>query len=162
MKIPPFTKENWLISLFLAGSVGVISGHFVSQLMLDGPSTPVKKTPLQSETARNDSSTPEIEGPAVSWEISGNQATTLLIYDTPVGEENNPLSLTIENGKITDYQLDITTSNSTSQRYQQEFIEQLEQIIAGSSVEQLQNIDTLGGATVTTDAFRNAVQQLPS
>lgn len=161
MKQPAFTSENWLIGLFLAASLGVLGGHWVSQLTIGEIEEAVPQPSSNKDTSQQ-TETSAPSGPAVSWQVEDSTAQVELRYDTPVGEEENLLSLSLDGNMITAYQFDISTANSTSERYQQEFAEELDQIIIGKSIDELAALDTLGGATVTTDAFTNALKQFPS
>lgn len=156
------TKQSWLISIILVIAVGALIGHWASMMSLEELAD--AKPGVQLERTQDPSHTNqvrEITGPAVEWQVAGNTYQTELAYDTPAGDEVNQLTLELDNGQVTEFELTIETRNDASIRYQENFIAELEEFILGTPVSELTGLDAVAGASVTTDAFTNALKQLP-
>lgn len=162
------SKHTWIISALLATSVGVVIGNWAwMKNHEDSPFSPTQR-PLAAnsapevleETDSDESVNLAAMTNPVEWQISGSEYTAELDYSSPAGDELNTLSLTLEDGTVTEFEMTIETKNPTSIRYQREFIEELEPMVIGKSIAELAGIDTIAGASLTTDAFTNAVAQV--
>ena len=104
-------------------------------------------------------STSQVKKAEGDWQKQGNIYTTTLLYESPGGREENPVSITLENGIITKIDFQVQTQIDASIRYQQQFAKELPAVIVGKKITGLQ-IDKLSGASLTTDAFNAALLKL--
>ncbi len=94
-----------------------------------------------------------------NWQKQGNTYTTTLLYESPGGQEENPVTLTIKDGTITNIEIKVLTEIDASIRYQEQFVKELSKVIIGKRLAGLK-IDKLSGASLTTDAFNAALLKL--
>lgn len=141
------SKKTWMISAVLVVIVGIFTGVLLTesalldQLFVEAPTEQVVIE----------------ESP---WQQEANNYTTEVTYQTPAGIEVNQITLTVENNTVTAFEMTIETTDRTSIAYQTDFIAEAQQAIVGKSVAELQSVDTIAGASLTTDAFRSAASQL--
>ena len=100
---------------------------------------------------------PFVEGP---WVKEGDVYTTTLKYNSPGGEEANKVSLTIKKGIITAVDFGIKTEIKASLKYQGGFAKGLTGVIVGKKLSELTDVDKISGASLTTNAFNEAVRKL--
>jgi hypothetical protein len=134
-------KRTWIVAIALLGVV-VFSG---------------------CEALRNISLLPKFEQTEVSesaWGEMDGIYTTRFEYETPAGLEGNTVSLMFEDGLATSFEMEIETDNRVSVRYQESFITEMKQLVVGKNIEELSEIDIVAGATLTTEAFKNALSDL--
>jgi len=112
----------------------------------------------QHETGSRDGGLTQDEG--IVWRVAGNTHETDLIYETPGGVERQKLSLTVEDGVVTDMDMTIETTIAASIEYQQGFLKEVAPIVVGVPLAQLGEFDRLSGASLTTNAFNEAVDLL--
>jgi len=96
----------------------------------------------------------------IVWSVAGNTHETDLMYETPGGVERQKLSLTVEDGVVTGINMTIETSVAASIEYQKGFLKEVEPLVVGVPLAQLGEFDGLSGASLTTNAFNEAVDIL--
>lgn len=156
-KPQPLATESWIMLTVLAISVGIILGHWASIKPLQELASQPALTTTSLQQTTNQHSQP-IGG--LDWQVTDTTFQTILNYSTPAGPETNPVSLEIENGLITDFAMEIETPNQTSINYQERFIEEITPDIIGQPIASLRDLDTVAGASLTTDAFVEAISNL--
>ena len=147
------TKKTWIMSATVVIIVSVFVATTLSNtVILDFIATsPTNSINTTQETRVMDN----------PWQKDTDTLTTKLSYETPAGLETNSVTLTIDaNNSITDFHMTIDTTNDVSIAYQEKFIPELSQLLIGKQISELKNIDTIAGASLTTQAFNEAVTQL--
>ncbi len=82
-------------------------------------------------------------------------------YDSPWGEQHMSFSISIKNGRITKASAQwINTQNPIAQKIQQRFISALSDAVVGKTVEEVQAIEEIGDAPLSTQAFQDALKEL--
>lgn len=82
-------------------------------------------------------------------------------YYVPDGNENIQVSLTLENGLITDAAIRNSEGDSTSAIYQQYFESQYKSYVIGQKISGLR-LSVIAGASDTTQGFNDAISQIAS
>jgi len=142
------TKKVWTGSAIVVIVTGVFLGTMISESrLLSFLEEPVKTQTAQVETAQS------------PWLEKDNLFTTQLSYSTPAGTEVNNISIGVENDTITNFSMTIETKNDVSIAYQKKFVAEMKKEIIGKPVSQIAQLDTIAGATVTTQAFTDAFAQ---
>lgn len=96
-----------------------------------------------------------------TWAVNGNTYTTSIEYEIPEGTETNTFTLVIENNLIKSVTVGITeTVNKTSLLYQQDFADNIAAVIVSKDITTLPEIDRISGASLTTQAFNDAIKKL--
>lgn len=82
-------------------------------------------------------------------------------YTAPPGQEEIEISITLENGIITDTEFTGLSQNATSQRYQGIFAENYEELVIGQPIDEVE-LDKVAGSSLTPGGFNEALQQVRS
>ena len=98
--------------------------------------------------------------PEGAWTKIGNVYSTSVTYSSPGGQEDNTFRVTLDNGVITQVEVDVLTKIQASVRYQELFAEKLPSIIVGKRLSEVGPIDRISGASLTTDVFNEAIEKL--
>ena len=84
-------------------------------------------------------------------------------YKTPVGSDPVSFSLSVgKDGVVTKAETGILGKNSTSIQKQQSFATALPTVVVGKKLSDLSDIDRIGGASLTTNAFNVSLEKLKS
>lgn len=143
------TKKVWIISAILVVAGGIYLGTVIS----DSTSLSFLEEPVKTETE-------QVEVAQSPWAQEGNLYTTTVEYTSPAGDEANMISVTIENDTVQSFEMTIETKNDVSIAYQKRFLAELEKTVVGKKVSEIAGIDTVAGASLTTQAFKDAFAQL--
>lgn len=142
------SKNLWITSAILIVIISFFVGTSISSTNLLDFMTPPEKTE-------------QVEISDSPWTQQNNLLTTELIYDSPGDLEKNTISIALdENNLITSFDMTIETSNDVSIAYQTQFISQVKETIIGKKASEIAQIDTIAGASLTTQAFTDAFSQL--
>lgn len=96
--------------------------------------------------------------PAQSGEEKALVATT---YVTPGGEEKVEFAVFVdEDGMITDAEAVVLAKNPTSVMRQKSFATEMPKALKGKKLSELENVDRIGGSSLTTGAFNKALADL--
>lgn len=141
-------KNLWITSAILIIVLGLFMGTAVSNTsLLNFMTTPEK--------------TEQVKLAESPWTKNNNLLTTQLTYDSPGDLEKNTISISLDkNNFITSFEMTIETKNDVSIAYQKQFISELKETIIGKTASEIAQIDTISGASLTTQAFTNAFSQL--
>lgn len=141
------SKRTWIISAILV----IVVSLFVGTAISDSQLLNFLAQPEQTEQIEIS------EGP---WSKNDEILTTQLSYETPAGVETNTINISLDGDTIAGFEMTIDTTNEVSIRYQEKFIEELTPMLVGKKISDIENIDTIAGASLTTDAFTQAFTQL--
>lgn len=84
-------------------------------------------------------------------------------YQSPAQAEHVDFNLVVdEEGTIVDAASTVTSTNPTSQMRQTAFSEAFPQAVIGKKLSDLENLDRVGGSSLTTGAFNKALPELKS
>lgn len=107
---------------------------------------------------------------AASQNVQGKQPaqgareiSTATTYKSPGGEDKIGFTVVLDgSGMITDLKTEMMPSNPGSKQWQDAFTKAAPAALKGKKLSDLQNIDKVGGASLTTAAFNQALEQLKS
>lgn len=117
----------------------------------DGATLPVSSPGLDQTTALTSAET-----------TAGTVYTQTLFYMNPAGGDNVGFTLTVdEAGTIVDADTEIKAHNQTSVGLQNNFKTELKAAVVGKKVAGLE-VDRIGGASLTTGAFRDFLADVES
>ena len=98
------------------------------------------------------------ETPKVAKSVS-----TKAVYKTPAGEDEVGFTLSVDaSGVIVDAKADVLATHDISKKRQTAFAEELPAAVKGKKLSELASIDRVGGSSLTTKAFNDALTQLKS
>lgn len=87
--------------------------------------------------------------------------TTASEYDSPAGKEKVGFTVIVDDsGMITRADVDVLGSHQKSIEYQSKFANSIGSTIQGKKLADLSHVDTVGGASLTTNAFNIALDAL--
>lgn len=82
-------------------------------------------------------------------------------YKSPAGDDKVAFALTVNaNGVITDTKTTVMAEHEISKKRQQAFGDGLTAAVKGKKLSDLQNVDKVGGSSLTTAAFNQSLAQL--
>lgn len=148
------SKKSLIISILLVTMIGVLAAT-------SGGSMPLFN--FLSNTPELDSAMTQevVEEMVGQWQKNGSTFTTTLEYITPAGVDVNPVTVTIENGTLTAFSMNTEeTKSGASKSYQDDFASAIESEYLGTPIAELTEVDVIAGASLTTQAFTDALSQL--
>ncbi|MDP2838190.1 MAG: hypothetical protein Q8O53_02855 [Candidatus Moranbacteria bacterium] len=99
----------------------------------------------------------------LAMKVGARKISTKTRYDNPAGGDEVGFTLTVdEEGAITDVVVDVLATNPTSRMRQQAFASELPQALKGKKLRDLEAIDKIGGSSLTTKAFNEALPEMKS
>ncbi len=81
-------------------------------------------------------------------------------YDTPQSSEDVDFVFTIDAGIVKNLVLDSVPVESNSRKFQKKFMDGITSQIVGKKISEIGTFDRVGGASLTTPAFNQAVAKL--
>lgn len=159
---------------FSASLVATLTLVLISTVLLSAcapqTGTPAEGQPetpaIEESVETNTSSTPEQNSNTNDATVTeGTEEGTQEIslepsYISPGGEEKIAILLTVANGIVTEAEATSLAKNPTSKQMQAGFVQAFSGAVVGKSINELQNVDRIGGASLTTGAFRKALSEL--
>ncbi|MCX8035348.1 MAG: FMN-binding protein [Candidatus Dojkabacteria bacterium] len=85
--------------------------------------------------------------------------TTEVAYSVPDGFNKLKLSIKLENGKITEVNVTQSDIDSESKKYDRRFQSNYKSFVINQDIDNLR-LDVVSGASLTTDAFNNALEKI--
>lgn len=80
-------------------------------------------------------------------------------YMTPAGSETIAISVTLQDGVITDTSAINKATDAEAKQNQQDFIDNYKQKVIGKKLSQV-SLDRVSGSSLTSQGFNNAIQQI--
>lgn len=94
------------------------------------------------------------------WVKNGNSYRTTVTYESPGGQEVNQFLITLEGGVIKNVEVEVLTEIAASIRYQKQFAQEMPKLLIGKKLSEVGAIDKVSGASLTTNAFNDALLKL--
>lgn len=141
------TKNIWSASAIII----VVLGLFIGTSLSSSNILNFLEKPDRTEKIRTSQS---------PWSKKNNEYSIQLSYESPGDLEKNLVSISLDsNNNISSFDMSIQTKNDVSIAYQEQFILEVNKTIVGKKVSQVALIDTVAGASLTTQAFKDAFSQ---
>lgn len=139
-------SPSWLTPIaFLVITVGVLGGGYA----------------LLTQTAGDTTKTEQREIEPDQWAQEGEYYTTTWEYPISEGRTGTVgFKVSLDEDTITAADIEILTTNEESMSYQNNFKAAMQQEIVGKKISELSSIDRVGGASSTTEHFKEAVSAL--
>lgn len=147
-------KIGAFIGVIVLAIVGIIVKMFVTDS--SAPATPSndKKTPIQPVAEQKQTT------PIVTPE-GGKSVSDTETYQNPAGSDQVGFTVIVDkNGVITGAETKVLAENRASIMYQQNFAQALPAAVTGKKLSELTKIDRIAGASLTTEAFNQALSKL--
>lgn len=80
-------------------------------------------------------------------------------YISPGGEERLPVTLTLEDGVITEAEVTVSSENPMSQNFQTMFVENYKSQVIGKKIDEVE-LDKVSGSSLAPIGFNDAVEQI--
>ena len=141
------SKNVWMFSAILVIVVSVFLGISISDSSI-------------LSTFMKPAETEQVEVAESPWTKDGDMFSIEVAYVSPAGDETNTITLGVDGSTVTSFEMTIDTTNEASKLYQEKFISEMKQTFVGKKVAELAQIDTVAGASNTTQAFKDAVAQV--
>jgi uncharacterized protein with FMN-binding domain len=84
---------------------------------------------------------------------------TEVSYRVPSGEENIKVSITIDKDVISDIKVNLSKTDKQSLEYQTGFENSYKSLVLGKNIKEV-NLSRVGGASLTTNAFMEAIKSI--
>ncbi len=82
-------------------------------------------------------------------------------YTTPGGQESVTVTVTLESGVVTALEVEGSGGSPNTQRYQGEFIENIDAEVVGESIDDLA-VSKVAGSSLTSGGFNSAIETIKS
>lgn len=82
-------------------------------------------------------------------------------YTSPGGPETILVDIQVENGTVTDADVESQATRAVSKRYQREFVNNFKPMVIGKNIAELQ-LDKVAGSSLTPKGFNEAIQKILS
>lgn len=82
-------------------------------------------------------------------------------YQTPGGEEEIGVTVTLESNSVADVKTEPMPSNPTTKLYQEKFSSGIRDQIVGTPIDEL-DVDKVSGSSLTSGGFSDAMEQIKS
>lgn len=100
---------------------------------------------------------------AAMKEEAGKEVTTVATYRSPAGDEQVGFTLTVDDqGVITNALAKVMAKAQISVMRQESFAKDFPAAVVGKKLSELEKIDRVGGSSLTTGAFNQALSELKS
>jgi len=139
----------------------LISSILLSACQPEEPAAPASDSSGVMETAPATNSDPAVSQMGDDTTTADPSVLTLEpTYISPGGEERIRIMLTLTNGVVAEAEATSLAKHPTSQQMQAGFVEEFSGAVVGLTLEELASIDRIGGASLTTGAFRQSITEL--
>ena len=101
---------------------------------------------------------PDTAGSATGDYADGTYSATGS-YQTPGGEEEIGVTITLASGSVSDVQTEPMPSNPTTELYQGKFSSGIAEQVVGMPLSEL-NVDKVSGSSLTSGGFSDAIEQI--
>lgn len=98
--------------------------------------------------------------PDGAWRKQGNQYDITVTYPSPGGEETNNFKITLQEDTVTAVSVEVLTEIDASIVYQKKFATALPKLLIGKKISQINDLNVISGASLTTTAFNQALSKL--
>lgn len=109
------------------------------------------------ETEVDDEETSTDESAYVDGSYSVTQG-----YNSPGGKDGVGITLVLKDGVVSSVSVSNGGSNETSKMFQDTFADGISAAVVGKRIDELGSISAVNGASLTTGAFKNAVEEIMS
>jgi uncharacterized protein with FMN-binding domain len=149
-----------VIAVLVVAGIVLIADHLKSHSASDVAMMPISTT-SSPDAASNASVTPNTPATAAvsSYKDGGYSATEN--YIVPPGGEQMKVSLTLQSGVVTGVSVQNSEIDSDSASYQEGFSALYKKHVIGQKISSLR-LNTIAGASETTQAFNQAVDHIAS
>jgi hypothetical protein len=139
-------SPSWLTPIaFLVLTIGILGGGYALLNQTEDVTT------TEQHEIASDQWTQEGEYYTTTWEYPISEGRTGTVGFKVMLDENNA---------IANADLEILTTNEESMAYQEDFRAEVNQVVVGKKLSELTDIDTIAGASSTTNHFKEAVAVL--
>lgn len=147
-------------TLFLG--VAVLAG-LVAAVKFLMPSKGGDTNPMQAAGDMKPNTTAKPVAPASETPGAVKSVTTKTSYKNPSGQDEVGFTLSVDAmGTIVDAKTDILATNDISKKRQAAFAEGFPAAVKGKKLSELSSIDKVGGSSLTTKSFNDALATLKS
>lgn len=155
--VQPNQQNNQLNKApFVVGATLTVAslGLLAYQSTKQQPSSP---TQPKSVTA----SPSPVAQPTNAATLPSNTYTAIGSYTSPAGPEEVGVTLSVENGVITDASVEVKATNQFSKKWQGVFQSNFKQLVIGKDIATLK-LDAVSGSSLTPKGFNDAVEKIKS
>ncbi len=125
-------------------------GFYVSQQNNAAPA--MQETSTQSTAPAASSAMTEGTYKDGTYSVTGN-------YVSPGGPRTLEVSVTLENGVITETETEVTATDATSKRFQEEFVEGYKATVVGKNIDEV-TLTKVAGSSLSPKGFNDALTRI--
>jgi hypothetical protein len=138
-----------------------VSIVFASAIVLAACQGQSEETPAADSAPAAPADVTETEQATTATNSMVTELRTVGAYESPAGAEEIGIVLFVdESGIITNAEAEVMAENTTSKFRQQSFADGLSEAVVGIDIAELENIDRVGGSSLTTNAFNQSIATL--
>lgn len=140
--------------------VAVIGVGFVASSGKKDNTVSVATATPDSSTGASPAASSAVEAASTSGFKDGTYSATGT-YNTPGGQESITVSLTVDDGKVTNTSATASGNDNNSKQYQSMFIANYKSQVVGKSLEDI-SLSRVSGSSLTSGGFNKAVSDIES
>ncbi|MGW0039981.1 FMN-binding protein [Gordonia sp. NPDC003376] len=116
-------------------------------------------TTTASATSVAASTAASTDGAAGSGEYKNGTYTAVGHYQSPGGEQQIGVTVTLSNSTITALELDRSQTKGTSAQFQEKFASGIDALVVGKNIDDL-DVSKVAGSSLTSGGFNDAITQI--
>lgn len=160
------------VTLVVIAAIVLVADHMKTKpgaVALSSNSTPSASSPAPAASSTTPSQDSTGTAPSTnsgsSSSFSGYKDGTYTAssnYYVPHGSESIQVTLTVQNGVVTNSSINNSENDGESARFQEEFAADYKRYVVGQKLSSVSNLSIIAGASDTTQGFDDAVSQIIS
>ncbi|ONI61998.1 hypothetical protein ALI44B_14925 [Leifsonia sp. ALI-44-B] len=151
------TRQNTAVALAGIAVIGGLAGCSSAGADAEGTGSTSASTPAAGSTS--ESSSGAAGSGADASALKDGTYTEDGSYNSPGGEESITVKLTLAGGVIEDLDVTSNATNPNSKKYQGEFVDGINDIVVGKSIDDL-NVSKVAGSSLTSGGFNDAIDKI--
>jgi hypothetical protein len=151
------TRQNTAVALAGIAVIGGLAGCSSAGADAEGTGSTSASTPAAGSTS--ESSSGAAGSGAAASALKDGTYTEDGSYNSPGGEESITVKLTLAGGVVEDLDVTSNATNPNSKKYQGEFVDGINDIVVGKSIDDL-NVSKVAGSSLTSGGFNDAIDKI--
>jgi uncharacterized protein with FMN-binding domain len=151
------TRQNTAVALAGIAVIGGLAGCSSAGADAEGTGSTSASTPAAGSAS--ESSSGAAGSGADASALKDGTYTEDGSYNSPGGEESITVKLTLAGGVVEDLDVTSNATNPNSKKYQGEFVDGINDIVVGKSIDDL-NVSKVAGSSLTSGGFNDAIDKI--
>lgn len=147
-----------IIAIIVIAVLALVAAAVFAATQMNEGGNESSDTPA-STSESTQTSTDEAATPSETGEYTNGTYTATGSYVSPGGQESIELTVTLEDGVITNSSLVTNADNRDSRQYQNMFASNYKTLVVGKDIDEV-SLSRVSGSSLTSTGFNNALDQI--